>query len=123
METEHANFMICIDALEKIANPLNHLQKEAEKRGDQLNGVFAHQLCNDANWLRQIAKGVLEEIAAEKWKQNQAACMEVCTGYNESDCCGAKIKFHDICSACGEHCGTQCDDCELKENCISINNR
>jgi len=22
----------------------------------------------------------------------------------ESECCGAPIKWHDICTACGEHC-------------------
>lgn len=32
-----------------------------------------------------------------------------------SDCCGAEIKWGDICSDCGEHCGSCCDDCELKQ--------
>jgi len=24
-----------------------------------------------------------------------------------SECCGSPIKFHDICSECGEHCDEQ----------------
>ena len=26
-----------------------------------------------------------------------------------SNCCGAEIKWHDICSDCGEHCEPECD--------------
>jgi len=27
-----------------------------------------------------------------------------------SNCCGAEIKFHDLCSECGEHCEPQEED-------------
>ena len=41
-----------------------------------------------------------------------------CNGYEMSDCCNA---FTDtdilICSQCGEHCGTMCDDCEDADVC------
>ncbi len=41
---------------------------------------------------------------------------EACNGvgcFNESDCCGAPIKFSDVCSDCGEHCGRAiCDECD-----------
>ena len=29
-----------------------------------------------------------------------------------SDCCNAPIKWSDICTDCGEHCGSCCDDCD-----------
>lgn len=37
-----------------------------------------------------------------------------CDGYEESACCGALIIKHDICSDCGEHCESKCEDCEFK---------
>jgi hypothetical protein len=40
---------------------------------------------------------------------------EGCEGAEMSDCCSAPIDFTDICSACKEHCGTSCDDCEDKK--------
>ena len=39
-----------------------------------------------------------------------------CTGNEESACCGALIVNHDICSDCGEHCGTMCEYCEDKQD-------
>ena len=39
-----------------------------------------------------------------------------CDGYgyfDYSDCCDAPIKFHDICSYCGEHCEKEtCETCK-----------
>lgn len=69
----------------------------------------------------QLLEELIPERVSDEWLHNQELCMEVCTGYEESDCCGAKIKHHDICSECGEHCGTQCDDCELKSKCPQLN--
>lgn len=37
-----------------------------------------------------------------------------CSTQGCSDCCGAEIKWGDICSDCKEHCGSCCDDCQLK---------
>lgn len=51
------------------------------------------------------------------WKDNvdYRPCEE-CEGhgyFNESDCCGASIKYSDICSNCGEHCETStCTACK-----------
>jgi len=45
-------------ALGKIAYPIKTLEAEL-KEGEQLNGVAAIQLSNDANYLKQIAKNAL----------------------------------------------------------------
>jgi hypothetical protein len=39
---------------------------------------------------------------------------EYCAMYNKSDCCGAEIKWTDICTSCGEHCDIACNNCDLK---------
>jgi len=37
-----------------------------------------------------------------------------CYGWKMSDCCNMPTDTDIlICSACGEHCGTMCDDCEV----------
>jgi hypothetical protein len=39
-----------------------------------------------------------------------------CDGFKTSDCCGASTDPDIlICSKCGEHCGTWCDDCEYNK--------
>jgi len=38
-----------------------------------------------------------------------------CDGWEESECCGALIVNHDICSLCGEHSSNRCEECEFKE--------
>lgn len=40
-----------------------------------------------------------------------------CDGWRESSCCGARIILHDICSDCKEHCESQCEECEDKNEC------
>ena len=40
-----------------------------------------------------------------------------CNGWRESGCCGASIKWGDICVCCGEHCDTMCDDCDCACDC------
>ncbi len=37
-----------------------------------------------------------------------------CDGHEESECCGAIIINHDICSDCGEHADNKCVNCDLK---------
>ena len=54
---------LAISALEKIAFPLDYLKNEADKDGTKLDGISAIYLCNDANWLRDLAKKALTEIA------------------------------------------------------------
>lgn len=39
---------------------------------------------------------------------------ENCEIKDKSECCTADIILHDICSECGEHCGTTCDNCDFK---------
>jgi hypothetical protein len=41
-----------------------------------------------------------------------------CDGWKSSDCCGTYTNTDIlICSACGEHCSTMCEECEEKEDC------
>ena len=40
-----------------------------------------------------------------------------CDGWKESSCCGMPIKWDDICTGCGDHCGTMCDDCDCSYDC------
>jgi len=40
-------------------------------------------------------------------------CMS-CSGNEESNCCGAAIIHGDICSECGEHTDSRCEECEVK---------
>lgn len=46
-------------ALDKVANPITYLQKEAQAQGDVLNGGMAVALANDPHWLRSIASEAL----------------------------------------------------------------
>lgn len=50
------------EALERIADPLGSLQKEAEAKGNRLNGPVAIQIANDAKWLSSIAEAALAEV-------------------------------------------------------------
>lgn len=47
------------EALERIANPIEFMQREAKKNGDELNGRAAILLSNDAQYLKDIAKNAL----------------------------------------------------------------
>jgi hypothetical protein len=49
------------EALSKIAFPLKYLKDKADKEGATLNGMMALQICQDANWLKQIAEDCLME--------------------------------------------------------------
>lgn len=69
----------------------------------------------------QLIDEVVSDKEARNWLHNQELCMEVCMGSIESDCCGARIEHHDICSDCGEHCSNSCTDCELKTKCPNYN--
>ena len=37
-----------------------------------------------------------------------------CSVRDTSDCCNAPIIYTDICSNCGEHCSSACEECEYK---------
>jgi len=45
-----------------------------------------------------------------------------CNGYLLSACCGATLKWGDICTNCFEHADNQCEDCpqEDKDQCEYI---
>lgn len=64
MKTEDKNkaLMIAIDALTKIANPIQYLQVKAASEGASLNGAIAVQLSKDPDYLSGIAKSALYEI-------------------------------------------------------------
>jgi hypothetical protein len=49
-----------MDALDKIAYPIKHLQDLADKEGAQLNGMMAIMITNDPNWSRNIAKSAID---------------------------------------------------------------
>jgi len=49
------------EALEKIAQPLKYLQKEADINNVVLDGNIAIRLANDQHWLRNIAIKTLKE--------------------------------------------------------------
>lgn len=34
-----------------------------------------------------------------------------------SDCCGARVIIHDICSECLEHCNIEDEENTIQENC------
>lgn len=55
-------------ALWKIANPIAHLQQEAEKEGGKLDGAGAIYLSNNANWLQEIARKALQELNQAIWR-------------------------------------------------------
>ncbi len=48
-----------------------------------------------------------------RWKSKITQKNAYCNGYLNSNCCDKPIiPETDICSACKEHCGTVCEDCE-----------
>lgn len=55
----------CISALKKIANPIDAMQRELPD-GARLNGAMATALANDPNYLRDVAKTILQNHAARK---------------------------------------------------------
>lgn len=46
---------ILLEALEEIMNPIKFMRDRLEE-GEVLNGIFANQLSNDANYLKDIAR-------------------------------------------------------------------
>jgi len=54
------------EALEKIAQPLKYLQKEADINNVVLDGNIAIRLANDQHWLRNIAIKTLKEQEEQK---------------------------------------------------------
>lgn len=47
-------------ALDKIDNPIKHIQQDAEKDGAQVNGLMALQMSNDVFYLKTIAREALK---------------------------------------------------------------
>ena len=48
-------------------------------------------------------------------EKNPGDQCDSCLGFRTSDCCGAECDPDIlICHDCKEHCGTQCEDCETK---------
>ncbi|MFA5195583.1 MAG: hypothetical protein WC401_07275 [Bacteroidales bacterium] len=59
------------EALRKIAFPLKYLKDKADKEGAIFNGMMALQICQDANWLKQIAKDCLMETGELEAKMKE----------------------------------------------------
>lgn len=59
---EQVDFLL--GELRKVASPIEYLANEAKARGQELNGLYAVQLSNSAQWLREIANNALV-----KWSQ------------------------------------------------------
>lgn len=53
-------------ALERISDPLTHMQREAEEKGRDLNVGVAIQMSESANFLKQIARDVLSVVSSGK---------------------------------------------------------
>jgi hypothetical protein len=47
-------------ALQEISEPLKFMQERAKAEGGTVNGLYAVQLCEDASYLRSIAKEALK---------------------------------------------------------------
>lgn len=52
---------IAVQALEYIVDPISSMKKEL-KEGEKLSGLYAYQLSNDPNYLKNIAKEALKKI-------------------------------------------------------------
>lgn len=62
LDIADVRYQLAIAALSKIAEPIIHLKIEAALEGNQIDGIRANQLANNAQWLRRIAKSALGEI-------------------------------------------------------------
>jgi hypothetical protein len=54
------------EVLDSIANPIRVMQEEAEKKGARLDGMMAMSLANDAKWLSQQAREVLDKVKSDE---------------------------------------------------------
>ena len=54
------------NALDKIAYPIQHMQKEAEINGFELNGYWAVKMSEDHTYSKDIARKALEKEQALK---------------------------------------------------------
>jgi hypothetical protein len=62
------------EALEEIKSPINYMQKRL-KEGEQLNGFYAIQLANDANYLRSIAASLIKDLDPNDAKNDYGRAM------------------------------------------------
>lgn len=71
---------ILIDALDKIAYTVKHLQEEAKAVGGQLDGIVAFQIADDPKYLKRIAADALDSYAgsAEGEKEEFGEWLERC---------------------------------------------
>lgn len=59
-------------ALQHIADPIGYLRKEAESKGEQLNGSWAVRYAESVSTLREVARSALAKTATEsEWEGNQ----------------------------------------------------
>ena len=50
-----------LDCLKQIADPINHIRKQAEAEGYEVNGMMAFALSEDANYLKGLASNFIEK--------------------------------------------------------------
>lgn len=56
---------LAIEGLSALANPVGYLKKQAEQEGMVFEPVQAHQMCSDANFLKDLAVSLLKETEEE----------------------------------------------------------
>jgi len=58
-----------------------------------------------------------------EWLKFKNTENDLCDGYETSNCCGDRfLEETDICSFCGEHAETSCEDCEDKCDNFALKN-
>lgn len=67
---------LLIDALDKIAYTVKHLQDEARASGGQLDGIAAFQIANDPRYLKKIAAEALASYAGSAEGEKEYSDMD-----------------------------------------------
>lgn len=55
LEAAEAALAEAVGVIRDVANPIGHLRRYATSQGGQLNGVMAHRMANDPNFIKGIA--------------------------------------------------------------------
>lgn len=59
--TTEEKLQLAIEALEEINNPIKAMQDRLQE-GERLDGLYAYQMADSANYLKTIARGALNQI-------------------------------------------------------------
>lgn len=79
-------YELAIKALQKIANPILHLQDRATSLGMGVHGKMAVALSNDPEYLKRIAQDALQDIEnqSEKYSPKISAALKNKQAQNRS---------------------------------------